>query len=71
MATELGGRLIDLVIDDASHRLAETRSSFESLFPHVRPGGLFIIEDWRCDHTLADVIVEAIERDASGRLEAR
>jgi predicted O-methyltransferase YrrM len=70
VAVELGGRPIDLVIDDASHRLVETRSSFESLFPHVRPGGLFIIEDWTCDHELADAIVAAVERDESGRLEA-
>jgi predicted O-methyltransferase YrrM len=68
VATELGGTLIDLVIDDASHRLAETRSSFESLFPHVRTGGLFVIEDWQCGHTLADSIVELVERDESGRL---
>lgn len=68
VSTELEGRLIDLVIDDASHRLAETRSSFESLFPHVRTGGLFVIEDWQRDHTLADTIVELVERDESGRL---
>ena len=30
VAAELDGRPIDLVIDDASHRLAETRSSFET-----------------------------------------
>ncbi len=37
---------LDLVIDDASHRLAETTASFETLFPRLRPGGVFVIEDW-------------------------
>ena len=40
------------------------------MFPHVRPGGLFVVEDWRCDHTLSDSIVELVERDESGRLAA-
>ena len=42
---ELGGSL-DLVIDDASHFYAQTKISFETLFPLLRPGGLYIIEDW-------------------------
>ena len=37
---------IDLVVDDASHRYAETKRSFQIIFPYVRPGGLYIIEDW-------------------------
>lgn len=40
----LGGK-IDLVIDDASHLGAETRSSFEYLFPRLAPGGTYVIED--------------------------
>jgi predicted O-methyltransferase YrrM len=55
LATEhLGsGRSIDLVIDDASHLLAPTRTSFETLFPLLRPGGLYIIEDYANMHILA------------------
>jgi predicted O-methyltransferase YrrM len=37
---------IDVVIDDASHMYGPTRECFETLFPLVRPGGLYIIEDW-------------------------
>ena len=37
---------LDLVIDDASHMYELTKISFETLFPLVRPGGLYIIEDW-------------------------
>lgn len=44
---EFGDSPLDLVIDDASHRLVETRASFETLFPRLRPGGLYLIEDWQ------------------------
>jgi Methyltransferase domain len=37
---------LDLVLDDASHNLDATRASFNSLFPRLRAGGLYIIEDW-------------------------
>jgi predicted O-methyltransferase YrrM len=47
---EYGNELLDLVIDDASHDLDLTRESFNALFPFVRPGGVFIIEDWSWAH---------------------
>jgi SAM-dependent methyltransferase len=50
---EFADQPLDLVIDDASHRLDETRSSFESLFPRLRPGGLFLLEDWNYQHRLS------------------
>lgn len=46
---ELGGP-IDVVIDDASHLYGFTKRSFETLFPQLRPGGLYIIEDWAWAH---------------------
>lgn len=58
---ELDGDPLDLVIDDASHLLAETRTSFETLFPRLRPGGTYIIEDWRNDQVLRDTVAEAVE----------
>lgn len=54
MADELAGRPVDLVIDDASHLLQETRAAFETLFSLLRPGGLYVIEDWNADHLIAD-----------------
>ena len=42
--------LLDLVIDDCSHQYAQTRASFEALFPLVRSGGLYVIEDWAWSH---------------------
>jgi predicted O-methyltransferase YrrM len=45
-----GDRPLDLVIDDASHLYPETRASFEVLFARLRPGGVYIIEDWAWAH---------------------
>jgi hypothetical protein len=36
---------VDLVVDDGSHRMQDVRRSFEVLFPHVVPGGMYVIED--------------------------
>ena len=57
---ELGGAPIDLVVDDASHQLALTRTSFETLFPRLRPGGVFAIEDWNADQVWRDAILDEI-----------
>lgn len=43
---EFGDVQLDLVLDDASHELDSTRASFNTLFPRLRSGGLYIIEDW-------------------------
>ena len=47
---EFEGNALDLVVDDCSHRYSETRASFNELFPRLRPGGLFLIEDWPWAH---------------------
>jgi len=41
---------LDLVVDDASHLYAQSMASFETLFPRLRPGGLYLIEDWAWAH---------------------
>jgi hypothetical protein len=46
----LAGRPLDLVVDDASHLVGPTRASFNTLFPRLRPGGFYIIEDWSWAH---------------------
>jgi predicted O-methyltransferase YrrM len=46
---------LDLVIDDASHQLAETRASFDALFPLLRPGGYYVVEDWAWAHAIPDL----------------
>jgi predicted O-methyltransferase YrrM len=44
------GRTIDLVVDDASHLVHETRRSFEILYPRLRPGAKYVVEDWAWAH---------------------
>ena len=49
IASEFSGPL-DLVIDDASHYYEETRATFEFLYPRLKPGGIYVIEDWQWSH---------------------
>jgi len=41
---------LDLIVDDASHRYDDARASFEACFGYLRPGGLYIVEDWGWAH---------------------
>ena len=43
-------RGIDLVVDDASHQFELTKRTFENIFPLVKPGGTYVIEDWAWSH---------------------
>ena len=43
-ATDVGGD-IDIVIDDGSHWYRDQIDSFRNLFPHLKHGGLYAIED--------------------------
>lgn len=62
---EFDGAALDLVIDDASHHYAPTRVSFGALFPHLRPGGVYIIEDWDADVFMADAVARAMADPSS------
>jgi SAM-dependent methyltransferase len=46
-----GDEPLDLVVDDCSHLYEPSRASFNELFPRLRPGGLYVIEDWSWAHT--------------------
>jgi predicted O-methyltransferase YrrM len=54
----IGTEPLDLVVDDASHALDLTRTSFEVLFPRLAPGGLYAIEDWNADHIFRESMIE-------------
>ena len=45
-----GSEPLDLVVDDASHMYEPTKTSFNLLFPLLRPGGVYVIEDWGWAH---------------------
>lgn len=42
---KLGGKMFDVVIEDASHQQADQVATFKLLKSHVKPGGLYVIED--------------------------
>lgn len=67
---EFGEHELDLVIDDASHVWDKTVSSFEVLYPRLRPGGLFVIEDWSAQYMAARHI-SAVQADPSSAAYAR
>jgi SAM-dependent methyltransferase len=41
---------LDLVLDDGSHLYRQTRAAMEVLLPLLRPGGLYVVEDWAWAH---------------------
>ena len=46
---ESGGHF-DVVIDDGGHKADETVRTFQLLFPAVKPGGMYVIEDLHCSY---------------------
>jgi SAM-dependent methyltransferase len=37
---------LDIIIDDASHYGLWSLMSYNALFAHLKPGGLYVVEDW-------------------------
>jgi len=54
LSGEFPDRDIDMIVDDASHLYEQTRAAFNISFPYLRPGGLYIIEDWGWAHWSGD-----------------
>lgn len=40
------GRLFDVIVEDATHQLADTMLTLMYMWQYVRPGGLYIIEEF-------------------------
>jgi len=70
----------DVVIDDGSHRSADIITSFETLYPHLASGGLYVIEDLHCsynpdygggppgsEHTSVELVKDLVDRVAQRR----
>jgi predicted O-methyltransferase YrrM len=69
VAEEFGTELLDVVIDDGSHLLEPTKASFNVLFPRLRAGGLYVIEDWSWDHLAESIITSRLRDDPAARAE--
>jgi hypothetical protein len=59
--SEVAGKMapegFDIIIDDASHIGEYTKQSFWHLFNnHLKPGGLYVIEDWRTGYQ--DILID-------------
>ena len=55
-----GDEPIDLLIDDASHVYGPTVASFEAIFPRLREGALYVVEDWDAFHMVSDALSKAL-----------
>ena len=64
-----GKQDLDLVVDDASHLLAPSTATFEMLFPRLRPGGLYVLEDWSGDHDMEREVCNALAKESEGDVE--
>lgn len=42
----VAGRQFDLIVEDATHKLGDTLTTFFWLWPFVKPGGLYVVEEW-------------------------
>lgn len=58
---------LDLVVDDASHLLDPTRASFDVLFPRLRAGGIYVIEDWDGQQQFGRAIQQRLDIDPAWR----
>ncbi len=45
-----GHQPLDLVVDDGSHRYEPSKASLNVLLPRLRPGGVYLLEDWAWAH---------------------
>lgn len=41
-----GGRQFDLIVEDATHQLDDTLRTLLYLWPYVKPGGLYVVEEF-------------------------
>lgn len=55
-AVEMAGGQFDVILDDGSHVNSLTIASFNLLYPSLKPGGLYIIEDLHCSYLENDLM---------------
>lgn len=40
------GRLFDVIVEDATHQIENTLLTLYWMWPFVRPGGIYVVEEW-------------------------
>lgn len=50
----------DVILDDASHMYGSTICTFENLYPALKSGGVYLIEDCQADHPNANGIQQKV-----------
>lgn len=50
MFGESHDKYFDIIIEDGSHQSADSILTFETLFPYLKSGGFYCIEDMLCDY---------------------
>lgn len=65
---------LDVIIDDGSHMASDMSATFRQLWPYLRPGGFYAIEDWQFqwewaqdDHSAFDLVDAQLRSLLSGR----
>lgn len=53
---KLAGGQFDVILDDGSHVNSLTIASFNLLYPSLKPGGIYIIEDMHCTYLGKDLL---------------
>lgn len=43
----------DVIVDDCSHLMEPTQASFSLLWPYLRPGGIYVVEDLETSYSVA------------------
>lgn len=56
----------DIIIDDGAHLYNCIKTSFQTLWPHVAPGGVYVVEDMAADFKFTRVVAKWIERLSFG-----
>ena len=65
---QVGGDF-DIIVDDGSHISSHVILSFQVLFPHLKPGGIYVVEDLHASYWKANPFIPTLLYGGEGNLE--